>query len=524
MSDRTVSGLTPPPITRADHVFLRAARETPDSPALIEARRRWTYAELAAAVTAARVWLAAQGIRPGDRVVIVNDNTAEAVVLFFATLNLDAWPTLVNARLSTRELAVIVAHARPRRTLYATEGSIHARRLAEQAGAPMVDVAGLGRLAVSALDAATPCETVTGDPAQDIAALVYTSGSTGTPKGVMLTHANVLHVARTTMAIRRLGPQDCFLGVLPISHIVGLVVVMLGSLMGGASVRMVSRFNPAELLQLLQDDQLTLMNGAPAMYALTADYAQAHGVSRIPATRLRIMSTSGAPLDLATKHRVEALLGQPLHHGYGTTECAPTIAQTRPEAPRDDCSVGPLLPGMEARLVDLDGKPVPEGGTGILLLRGPNVMKGYYNAPEATAAVLDADGWFDTRDLARFEGDALFIVGRAKELIIRFGHNVAPPDVEAALNAHPAIAQSAVIGVPSAGDEEIVAYIRLADGATVSEAALTAHMAQHLAPYQRPTRYIRVAAFTLTPTGKVLKSALPPPDLPQQSTIEVRPG
>jgi acyl-CoA synthetase (AMP-forming)/AMP-acid ligase II len=179
---------------------------------------------------------------------------------------------------------------------------------------------------------------------------------------------------------------------------------------------------------------------------------------------------------------------------------------------RTDTSVGKILPGVEVQLVGPDQKPVTDGEVGELWVRGPNVMKGYYHAPEETAAAINAEGWFNTRDLARLENGYLFIVGRTKELIVRFGENVYPAEVEAALNTHPAVVRSAVIGRSAEGTEggeEILAFVQLTPSSPTSETELVQHAAKHLAPYKRPSQILIVASMPLTPTGKVIKAELP---------------
>ena len=206
---------------------------------------------------------------------------------------------------------------------------------------------------------------------------------------------------------------------------------------------------------------------------------------------------------------MEALFGLPLHHGYGITECSPNIAQVRVDAPpRSDNSVGPMFPGVEARLVGPDGEPVPVGEVGELWVRGPNIMNGYYRAPEETASAIDAEGWFNTRDLARFEGENLFIVGRTKDVIIRLGFNVYPAEVEAVLNAHPAVAQSAVIGRTTKEDEEILAFVQPSPGSHLTEVDLAEYTAKHLAAYKRPSRILLISTMPMTPSGKIAKSDL----------------
>jgi acyl-CoA synthetase (AMP-forming)/AMP-acid ligase II len=216
-------------------------------------------------------------------------------------------------------------------------------------------------------------------------------------------------------------------------------------------------------------------------------------------------------LQPAVKSAVEGFFGMVLHNGYGVTECSPNIASTRIETPRSDVSVGKIMRGIEIKLVDSAGHPVADGEVGELWVRGPNIMKGYYRAPEETAAAVNPEGWFNTRDLARLEGDHLFIEGRTKELIVRFGLNVYPAEVEAVLNSHPAVLRSAVIGRTVAGNEggeEVIALLQLRPGITASEAELAQHAAQHLAPYKRPSQILFLPDMPLTPTGKVAKREL----------------
>jgi acyl-CoA synthetase (AMP-forming)/AMP-acid ligase II len=208
----------------------------------------------------------------------------------------------------------------------------------------------------------------------------------------------------------------------------------------------------------------------------------------------------------------------PLHNGYGMTESAPTISQTRLDAPRDDGSVGFAIPGVETRIVGRDGLPLPEDVPGELLVRGPNVMLGYYREPALTAATLDPEGWLHTGDLARMESDgALFIVGRSKELIIRSGFNVYPLEIETLLNAHPTVVQSAVVGRDAGdGNEEVVAFVETgprfdntdAAAGDALKAALHAYLEPLLAPYKRPARIIAMAALPAAATGKVLRGEL----------------
>jgi long-chain acyl-CoA synthetase len=484
---------------------------SPDRPVLVEAAGTWTYRQLASAVDEARTWLLDSGVRPGDRVMIVCENCRAFVAILLASASLDAWPVLVNARLSAREIDEIRDHCGARRLIYTTSMSPHAREHAKRHGAVLGDTAGLGPLGIGPLNEKVEPEPIDTGVSQRVAALIYTSGTTGLPKGVMLTHQNLLFVAAVSAKIRSLSPDDRLYGVLPMSHAVGLSVVLLGSLLSGATLYLAPRFDPVAALATLEKERLTVVLGAPGMFSLLAEYAKLKGLKSLKLPALRIISSSGAPLQPALKLQVESLFGMMLHNGYGVTECSPNISQAKVGEHRSDTSVGRVLPGVEVRLAGTDGKLVADGEVGELHVCGPNVMKGYYRAPEETAAAIDAEGWFNTRDLARMEDGNLFIVGRTKELIVHFGFNVYPAEVEAVLNAHPEVVRSAVIGRPVEGvegDEEIVAFVQLSPGSPPTATELAEHAARHLAPYKRPSQILIVSAMPVTLTGKVVKDEL----------------
>ncbi len=487
------------------------AERSPDRPALVEASGTWTYRQLASAIYEAQVWLIDSGVRPGDRVMLVSENCRAFVAALLAVAGLDAWPVLVNARLSAREVDEIRDHCGARRLLYTTSVSPHAREHAKRHSAVTLDAPGVGAIAIGPLNEAVNPEPIDTSFEHRVASLIYTSGTTGLPKGVMLTHRNLLFVAAASAKIRSLSADDRLYGVLPMSHAVGLSVVLLGSLLSGATLYLAWRFDPAAALSTLEKERLTVVLGAPGMFSLLAEYAKLKGLNSLKFPALRIISSSGAPLVPALKSQVESLFGMVLHNGYGVTECSPNIAQAKVGERRMDTSVGLVLTGVEVQLIGSNQLPVADGEVGELWVRGPNVMKGYYHAPEETAAAINPEGWFNTCDLARLEGGYLFIVGRSKELIIRFGENVYPAEVEAVLNAHPAVVRSAVIGRPVAGaegGEEVVAFVQLAPSSITSETELAQHAAQHLAPYKRPSQILLVPSMPLTPTGKVIKGEL----------------
>ena len=228
--------------------------------------------------------------------------------------------------------------------------------------------------------------------------------------------------------------------------------------------RLVSKYNPAALAKALAEEGVTILNGVPATYQRLLEYKQTAGLPKLERGALRLMSVAGAPLDLELKARVEKELGLPLVQRVRHHRMLARDFRRPAGAPRSDNSVGTLIPGIEARIVGRDGAALTNGEIGELHVRGPNVMRGYYRAPDLTAKAIDPDGWFNTGDLARFEGDALFIVGRTKEMIIRSGFNVYPAEIEAVLSTHPDVVQCAVVGRPVEGNEEIVAFVQLLKG------------------------------------------------------------
>jgi long-chain acyl-CoA synthetase len=496
------------PLQRVADIIAVRAKSYPDLTALAEASGSWTYSELGAAVRDVEVWLSQSGLRPGDRLMIVCENCRIFVALLLAVSNLDAWPVLVNARLSGSEVDKIRDHCGPRLTVYTVGASPHAIEHARRHGASDHDLGDGGIVAISAVNENVEPEPVDSNPTERVAALIYTSGSTGSAKGVMLSHRNLLFMATESAKIRKLSPEDRLYGILPMSHAVGLSVVLLGALISGASVYLSPRFDPVTARRTFEKGRLTIALGVPSMFAQMVEYAKLRGIKKLDLPHLRIISSSGAPLHPATKAAVEELFGLALHNGYGITECSPTIAQAIPEEPRTDTSVGKILPGLEVKFLGADGKEVAPGEVGELRVRGPNVMKGYYRAPEETAEAIDSEGWFNTRDLARLENGFLFIVGRTKDLIVHRGFNVYPAEVEAAISAHPLVARCAVIARLRNGDEEVIAFAQPISGATLDATDLAAHAATRLANYKWPAEIRIVTSMPLTPTGKIAKNEL----------------
>ncbi len=491
---------------RIHQVMDQFAETTPHQPALIEDDATWSYRELHQAVGQIAAALQSLGIRPGDRMMIVSENCIALAGLLLAASRIDAWAIVVNPRLSPRELDQIRDHSGARRVFFTNSVSKEAASHAARYEAMVGRIGPLSDIGIGALNEATTPEPVESG-ARQVAVLIYTSGTTGTPKGVMLTHDNLLVSAKTTAHFRKMDAGDKVYVVLPISHIVGISLLIM-TLMVGATVRLASRYDPAVLAKAIAKDDITILNGVPATYQRLLEYKAMAGLKQLDRGSLRLIAVAGAPLDRALKSRVEQEFGLPLSNGYGITECSPGISGVRFDAPREDQAVGTLLPGVEARVRTIDGIPVARGEVGELHVRGRNVMRGYYRAPDLTARAIDSEGWFNTGDLARFDGDCLYIVGRTKEMIIRSGFNVYPAEIEAVLNSHPAVVQSAVVGRTTEGNEEVVAFVQLMPGTTTNCDELMAYVAPQLTSYKRPCEIVVLPALPATSTGKILKHKL----------------
>jgi acyl-CoA synthetase (AMP-forming)/AMP-acid ligase II len=492
---------------RIHEVVNRCAEATPDHPALVEDGVIWNYRELHNAIKKIADALQSLEIRPGDRMMIVSENCIALAGLLLAASRIDAWAIVVNPRLSPRELDQIRDHSGARRVFFTAGISKEAANHAARYEAAIGRVGPLNDIGIGALNETTVPEPVEASSARQVAVLIYTSGTTGTPKGVMLTHENLLISAKTTAWFRKMDVNDKIYVVLPISHIVGISLLIM-TLMSGATVRLVSKYDPAALARAIAEEGITILNGVPATYQRLLEYKTIAGIDRLERGSLRLIAVAGAPLDLNLKSRVQHELGLPLLNGYGITECSPGISGVRLDNPRDDQAVGTLLPGIESRIVGPDGAAVPDGQVGELHVRGRNVMRGYYRAPDLTAKAIDAERWFNTGDLARCEGDCLYIVGRTKEMIIRSGFNVYPAEIEAVLNSHGSVVQSAVVGRAVEGNEEVVAFVQLIQGATTSAEELKAHASSQLTSYKRPSEIVMLAALPATSTGKILKHKL----------------
>ncbi|MCS0605410.1 long-chain fatty acid--CoA ligase [Streptomyces sp. LP11] len=477
------------------------ARRLPGHPALRLGTTTTTYAELDRLSAQAATLLHTEGVRPGDRVALMLPNVPEFVVLYYAVLRAGAVAVPVNPLLKERESAY---HLRDSGAVLLFEW-----HQAPGAGAAGARAAGVRHLAVE--PAAFAAELARLEPrfevavtaGDDIAVLLYTSGTTGRPKGAALTHAGLRHNTEVTgTEVQRMTSDDVIVGCLPLFHIFGQTCTMNVAVRNGASLTLVPRFDPATVLDAIARDRATVFEGVPTMYAALLQ----HPDTGAGLSSLRMCVSGGASLPVEVLHGFERRFGCMVLEGFGMSETSPVVSFNHPDRPRKAGSIGTPIKDVEVRLLDEDGADVAPGEVGELAVRGPGVMKGYWNRPEDTAAAIP-DGWLRTGDLARRDEDGyLYIVDRKKDLIIRGGYNVYPREIEEVLHEHPAVALAAVLGVPDERlGEEVAAAVVLRPGAEADTGELQRFVRDRVAAYKYPRRIWLTDALPVGPSGRILK-------------------
>lgn len=475
------------------------------SPALVGPAGATSYGELRDLVAGARATLAGHGVQPGDRVALVAENDVSFVVGYLATLGLGAVAVPLNPQSPTaeldRELVAIAASV----AVVGDRGKESVGRVAEQRGIRVVE-----RLDPAGTEwaSATP-PPVMNMSDDDLAVLIFTAGTAGSPKAAMLTHGNLRSNLQQIQRHpgRNVTAADVSLGVLPLFHIFGLNVVLGLMLWVGGSIVLEERFDPVDSLKLIKEHGVTLVAGAPPMYAIWTALADADPADF---ASVRLATSGAAPLSDEVAVAFTARFGVAVHQGYGLTEAAPVVASSLMDEPPRPGSIGVPLPGVEVRLIDEEGEDALEGDEGEIWVRGANVFPGYWLDEQATAAVLTADGWLKTGDIAVTDDSGhLYIVDRAKDLIIVSGFNVYPIEVEEALLQHPGIAEVAVVGVPvTATGEAVKAFVVKTPGVDIAETDVTEFAASCLARYKAPTQVTFVDELPHGVAGKLLRRQL----------------
>ncbi len=462
-----------------------------------------TYGQLAARSGAIAARLA-RDASPGDRVAIVAGNETAFVVAYLAAMRMGAVAVPLHVGSPAQELARELATVAPTIVVASPAHADLARRALAHYDATK---------AVFVLDGTEEdgehLAPVPRDPS-DLAVLLFTAGTAGAPKPAMLTHGSLLANIEQMQSHPglRLTRDDIALGVLPLFHVYGLNVALGLALFAGAGVSLVETYHPAETLARVRDDGVTVIAAVPAIYAawlaLDDQAAPADAFARV---RLCVSGAAALPAEVVSGMRTR--FGVVVHDGYGLTEASPVVTTTAVVATPRPGSIGPPLPGVEVRLLDIDGHPVLDGDPGHIVVRGANVFAGYWDDPAATHAVL-ADGWLDTGDVAVADADGwLTLVDRAKDIIIVSGFNVYPGEVEEALREHADVEDVAVVGEPHPRTgEAVVAYVVGRAGATPDPVELVRHAGRRLARYKLPTRVEVVDALPRTLAGKVVRREL----------------
>ena len=467
-----------------------------------------TYAQLDGAAARVANLLESKGIEPGDRVGIMLPNVPYFAACYYGVLRMGGVVVPMNVLLKKREVGfyldrpggeAVVRLARLRR------GGRGRRR----GGRGRADLGQAGRVRAAAgrvLDQAPVVER-DGD---DTAVILYTSGTTGTPKGAELTHSNLGRNVELAVKLFDLPDDPVILGALPLFHSFGQTCGLNTCVASAGTLTLIPRFDPAKALEIIQRDSVDVFQGVPTMYAAMLNHPDRDSFD---VSSLEVCASGGSAMPVEVMKAFEDAFECKVLEGYGLSETSPVASFNHPDRERKPGSIGTPIDGVEMKVVDDDGNEVPQGEPGEILIRGHNVMKGYWNRPEATEEAIDDEGWFKSGDMATIDEDGyFFIVDRKKDLIIRGGYNVYPREIEEVIYEHPAVREAAVVGV--AHDElgeEVGAAVALKADSECTEDEIRAHCKEQVAAYKYPRVVWFVDELPKGPTGKILKREIEPP-------------
>ena len=451
--------------------------------------------------------LAERGLKPGDRVGIMLPNVPYFGVCYYGVLRAGCVVVPMNVLLKRREVAFYLGDSGAK-LMFAWEGfADDAKAGAEEAGAECI-VVKPGEFEELLASVEPGRDVVDRDPG-DTAVILYTSGTTGTPKGAELTHENLKTNCEITRDMFGIGDQVVTLGALPLFHSFGQTCGMNATLAAGGTLTLIPRFDPEKALEIIQRDKVSLFQGVPTMYSAILHL---EGHDKFDTATLETCVSGGSAMPVELMRGFEAAFDCKILEGYGLSESSPVASFNRPDRERKPGSIGIPIEGVEMKVVDDDGNDVAQGEVGEIVIRGHNVMKGYWNKPDETGDTL-VDGWLYTGDMAKIDEDGyFFIVDRKKDLIIRGGYNVYPREIEEVLYEHPAVREAAVVGLKDDKlGEEIGAAIALKDGEDVSAQELRDFVKEQVAAYKYPRQVWFVDDLPKGPTGKILKREIEPP-------------
>ena len=468
-----------------------------------------SYSQLDGASAHVAGMLRAKGVGPGDRVGIMLPNVPHFPIVYYGILRLGAVVVPMNVLLKERETGFYLSDPEAKAVFAWHQFADAAEAGAAEAGAECITVKP-GEFE-NLVGAAEPVGEVADRDPDDTAVVLYTSGTTGTPKGAELTHSNLVRNVEVTLeTLVEAGPDDMILGALPLFHSFGQTCGLNVAVSAGACLTLIPRFSGGKALEIIERDRATVFEGVPTMYAALLNHPERE---RFDVSSLRLCVSGGAALPVELLRTFEDVFGAAILEGYGLSETSPVASFNHPHRERKPGSIGTPVAGVEMKLISDDGSEPPEGEPGEVAICGHNIMKGYWNRPDATADAFDADGWFKTGDVARRDADGYyFIVDRKKDLIIRGGYNIYPREIEEVLYEHPAVAEAAVVGMPhDEFGEEVGAAVSLKDGADCSEEELREYVKSQVAAYKYPRRVWILDELPKGPTGKILKREIEAP-------------
>jgi long-chain acyl-CoA synthetase len=471
-----------------------AAAAHPSRPALLHGDIRVDYSELELRSARLAGLLHAHGVRPGDRVGVLLPNVPDFVAAYYGTLRLGAIAVPLNPLLKPPEVRLRLEHAGARVVVAGEEPAAEALAFAP---APVwVDPL--------TADTAEPIAEIAGREGTDIAVILYTSGTTGQAKGAELTHDGVRSKALFIAGpLLRLTADDVFLGAAPLSHVLGQNGIMNPAIVAGAAVALMGRFEAGAALELMRLTGTTVLLGAPTMCIALLEAAGS--TTELPP--LRVAHVGGAPLAPETFRAFTARFGCEVLEGFGMTETAGTVTAHRFGQRCKPGSTGTPIDGMEVRVLDEAGGEVAQGNVGEVVVRGPGLMRGYWENPAATSEALREDGWFATGDMGYLDEDGyLFLVDRKKDVILRAGYSVYPREIEDVLATHPAILEGVALGVPDERlGEEVAALVVARPGHEVDPAEVREFVRERVAAYKYPRVVLVTESLPHSPSGKVLR-------------------
>jgi len=494
-------------------ILLPWVASRPDEPALLtppgESRRVITWSRLLGAIADVRDRLRAAGLQPGDRIALIAPTCPEFMTEFFGAQAAGLVVVAINPLSTTREIDYLLEDSGARMVIAHPARSDAGAASAQAAGVPLHLIEELAEDGpqVRPVDGEVTFDATPRDGA-DLAVLLYTSGTTGRPKGAMLTVSNLLSTVQIVREMSDVQDGDRWATGLPLFHVFGLVTVTLSALAAGVPVTLFPRWDPRAFLDALREDRISIISGVPTMWMSVL--AEASDGSGAEAPALRAVSSGGAAISGQVLRTFEERFGAPVVEGYGLTETSAVGTFNPIVGVRKQGSAGCATPLMEVRIIDLDGREVPAGVDGEICLRGPAIMAGYWNRPEATAEVLDAEGWFRTGDIGRLDEDGyLFIIDRMKDLILHGGYNVYPREVEEVLYEIPGVREAAVIGTPDEKyGQQVTAVIARTPGSDLDAAEVERVTREKLAAYKIPRIVEFVDELPKGPSGKILKRAI----------------